>query len=46
MPKKSENTITVATLYKFVEIEDKSILQKNILSLCEENNAKGYGTII
>ena len=41
MPKKSENTITVATLYKFVEIEDKSILQKNILSLCEENNAKG-----
>ncbi len=41
MPKKSENTITVATLYKFVEIEDKNILQKNILSLCEENNAKG-----
>ena len=37
-----EGTVRSLTNFgAFVEIEDKNILQKNILSLCEENNAKG-----
>ena len=33
--------ITVATLYKFVEINDLKSLRSEIQALCKENNAKG-----
>ena len=33
--------VTVATLYKFVEINDKIDLQKDILTSCEKYNVKG-----
>ena len=41
MPTKYENNITVATLYKFVEINDLQSLRTEIQALCKENNAKG-----
>ena len=41
MLKKSKNMVTVATLYKFVEINDKIDLQKDILTSCEKYNVKG-----
>ena len=41
MPTKYENNITVATLYKFVEINDLQLLRSEIQDLCMENNAKG-----
>ena len=41
MPTKYENTITVATLYKFVEIINLQTLRSEIQALCKENNAKG-----
>ena len=41
MPTKYKNNITVATLYKFVEINDLQSLRTEIQSLCKENNAKG-----
>ena len=39
MPKKNE--ILVATLYKFVEINDLLSLQDNLYKICEENNIMG-----
>ena len=39
MPKKNE--ILVATLYKFVEINDLLSLQDNLYNICEENNIMG-----
>ncbi len=41
MPTKYKNNITVATLYKFVEINDLQSLRTEIQALCKENNAKG-----
>ena len=41
MPTKYKNNITVATLYKFVEINDLQSLRSEIQALCKENNAKG-----
>ena len=41
MPTKYKNNITVATLYKFVEINDLLSLRSEIQALCKENNAKG-----
>ena len=41
MPTKYKNNITVATLYKFVEINDLQSLRTEIQTLCKENNAKG-----
>ncbi len=41
MPKKYNNDITVATLYKFVEINDLQALRSKIQKLCKENSAKG-----
>ena len=41
MPTKYINNITVATLYKFVEINDLQSLRSEIQALCKENNAKG-----
>ena len=41
MSTKYKNNITVATLYKFVEINDLQSLRSEIQALCKENNAKG-----